>query len=85
MKNILNKVSHIETKEDFLKFIELLVIDLKEHPDEWENKDLPSYLDAIASWTEDMDGFFHNFDLPVPGNVDWKTSAMILLAAKMYE
>ncbi len=85
MKNISDKVFNVETKEDFIEFIGLLVTDLKEHPGEWENKDLPSYLGAIASWTEDMDGFFLNFDLPVPEYVDWKTFAMILLAAKMYE
>lgn len=85
MKDIENKVFTIETREDFLAFMELLITDLKKHPDEWENRDLASYLSAVASWTEDMDGFFMNFDLPVPENVDWKTFAMILLAAKIYE
>lgn len=84
-KHITEKVFAIETKENFLEFMQWLMVDFKERPGEWENNDLASYLDAIASWTEDMDGFFINFNLPVPENVDWKTFAMILLAAKGYE
>jgi hypothetical protein len=39
---------------------------------------------TVSCWTEDMSGFINN-GLPIPENVDWKTFAMILLAAKMYE
>ena len=29
-------------------------------PEEWENRDLPSYLEAIAAWVDDMDGYYRN-------------------------
>jgi len=84
--NILNeKAFTISTKEDFVGFLELLITDLKTNPNEWENKDLESYLGAIASWIEDTEGFYLNNNLQIPKNVDWKTFATILLAAKIYE
>ena len=85
MKELIEKLENLNTKEDFVSFVELLVENLKNNPGEWENKDLVSYLGAIASWTEDSDGYYRNMNLPIPKNVDWKTFANILMAAKMYE
>jgi hypothetical protein len=85
MDVILKKVNAVETKDDFIEFVLLLANDLKMNPVEWENKSLPTYLEAIASWTEDMDGYYNNMRLPIPANADWKLFANILVAAKMYE
>jgi hypothetical protein len=85
MNTLNEKALNVSTKADFIEFLELLISDLKANPDEWENKDLPSYLGAVTSWTEDMEGFYQNFNLPIPENADWQTFAAILLAAKMYE
>lgn len=85
MRELLEKLNHLNTKEDFVSFVELLVQNLRNNPGEWENKDLVSYLDAIASWTGDSDGYYRNMNLPIPQNVDWKVFANILIAAKMYE
>lgn len=85
MKELIEKLDTLNTKEDFVNFVELLVENLKNDPGEWENKDLASYLGAIASWTEDSDGYYRNMNLPIPQNVDWKAFANILMAAKMYE
>jgi hypothetical protein len=63
----------------------LLVSNLKNNPGEWENKTLPDYLESMASWTEDMDGYYQNMGLPMPENINWKVFANILVAAKMYE
>jgi len=85
MDKLINKIESINTKDDFIGFLQLLVQDLKNHPEEWENKSLESYLEGIASWTEDMEGYYQNNNLPIPENVDWKVFANILMAAKMYE
>ncbi|HWW38554.1 DUF7660 family protein [Pedobacter sp.] len=81
----MNVVNSIKTKADFISFIHFLLEDLKSNSEDWENKTLPEYLKAIASWTDDMDGYYINNNLPIPDNVDWKVFADILLAAKMYE
>lgn len=85
MNGLKNKIDNLNTKEDFISFLELLVQDLRNNPGEWENKKLESYLEAAASWTEDMEGYYENNNQPIPKNVDWKLFANILMAAKMYE
>ena len=44
----------------------------------WENADLPSFLDAMASWIEDMGD-------RIPTSPTWETFHDILSAAKIYE
>jgi hypothetical protein len=85
MKELIDKIGTLNTKEDFIIFLKLLVQNLRNNPDEWENKSLESYLEAAVSWTEDMEGYYQNNNLPIPKNVDWKVFANILIAAKMYE
>lgn len=79
------KIDEINSREDFVSFVELLFSNLKNNPEEWENKTLPDYLESMASWTEDMDGYYQNMGLPMPENINWKVFANILIAAKMYE
>ena len=69
----------------FISFVELLLSDLKMGSNNWENKTLEQYIEAIASWTKDMDGYYQNNNLPIPQNVNWKVFASILIAATMYE
>lgn len=45
----------IKTRQDLIELIEFLSSDAKGNLSEWENKDLPSYFEAMASWIEDMD------------------------------
>lgn len=78
-------INGINSKEDFVNFVELLVTNLKSNPEEWTNKTLPEYLESISSWTEDMEGYYQNNDMHIPENVNWKVFANILIAAKMYE
>jgi hypothetical protein len=82
MKNTIEKITN---KQQFLEFMQLLIDDFKNNPNEWENKTVNDYLDAIKSWTDDMDGYYVNNNLPVPTNVNWQVFANILIAAKMYE
>lgn len=75
----------IKTKDDFINFVHSLQDELKAKPTEWENRTLDSYLEAIASWTEDMDNYYVNTGKPVPKDVNWSVFADILKAASMYE
>ncbi|MFN4364394.1 hypothetical protein [Chryseobacterium hispalense] len=85
MQDFKKAIEEIKTKQDFIDFVEVLTIDLEKKSEEWTNKNLHEYLEGIASWTEDMDGYYINNNLPIPENVNWKLFANILLAAKMYE
>ena len=79
------KINEINTREDFVAFVELLVSNLNNNPEEWENKTLSEYLESLANWTEDMDGYYQNNGLSIPENINWKVFANILMAAKIYE
>ena len=75
----------VNSKEDFVKFISALIRDLRSNPNAWENKSLDKYLEAMQSWTEDMEGYYINQNLSTPQNVNWKVFTDILLGAKVYE
>lgn len=85
----LELVNNIKTREDFLKFINALQKQNVEKS--WENSTLPTYLEGIESWVEDMDGYFNNIgdqetlNKIQSNNLDWKLLAQILSAATMYE
>jgi hypothetical protein len=83
--NLKAKVDAVATSDDFVEFVNLLRRNLSEHPDEWENATLPSFLDALSAWVQDMDGYYENNRLPVPQTPTWKSVAEMMLAAKYYE
>ncbi|MBA5806706.1 hypothetical protein F9883_02240 [Morganella morganii] len=75
----------INTRENFIQFLEFLSSNARNNMSEWENKDLPSYIESMASWVEDMEGYYLNQNLSVPENVNWTFIADILMAARVYE
>ena len=79
------QVSEIQTRADLVAFIEALRSDLQAQPEGWENATLESFLAALASWTEDMDGYYQNKGLRIPQNPTWKTLGEMLAAARVYE
>jgi len=83
--NLNEQVDSIRSREDFVLFVRSLLRDFEDNPNNWQNDDLKSYLDAIAAWVDDMDGFYQNQGEPVPLQLDWKVLGQILLAAKFYE
>ena len=79
------KIEQVTTKDQFLEFLNLLTKDFKHNVDEWENKSIDNYLEAIESWIEDMEGYYMNSGLPVPNNIDWNFLATIFYVGKIYE
>lgn len=75
----------INNKEAFLDFLRKLIIDFKENPQNWEHKNIESYLGAAADWIEDMEGYYLNKKVNPPIDINWQVFADILMAAKMYE
>lgn len=73
------------TREDFVTFLQGLEQDFRNNANDWENKDLPSFLDALGRWVEDMDGYYLNHGQPVPKELTWKVLCDIFEAAKIYE
>ena len=79
------KVDNVKSREDLIRFIFHLRMDLKNNKEKWENITLEDYLEAMEAWINDMDGYYLNTNQPLPKEPSWKTIADILIASSMYE
>ncbi len=76
----------IESKKDFELFLQHFRSDLKSHPEEWENLTLMDFLEALQAYTEDVEGYYKNMNIPFDeAKPTWKVFARLLLGAKIYE
>jgi hypothetical protein len=75
----------VNSRHDFVEFLRGLGRDFRDHADAWENGDLSSFLDAMAAWIEDMDGYYEAHGEPVPTQPTWKVLAQVFAAARVYE
>ena len=76
-------IEKIESKADFIYFLNLLSKDFETNPNEWESKTIPEFLGQMASWTEDYsecpDGCI-KWDA-----IDFRILAQMLYMGKIYE
>ena len=75
----------IANRAEFLSFLASLRSDLKTKPYGWENRDLPTFLQAMESWVADMDGYYRNIGQEMPPEPTWQMFADILNGARVYE
>lgn len=48
-------------------------------------KTYPHTIESMASWIEDMDGYYLNQKSSVPENINWAFVADIFMAVRVYE
>lgn len=73
-------------REEFSKFLLQLQTDLEENPQNWENRTLFDFLEAMSRYTIDIQQFYKNTEQNI--NADepsWQVFADIMLGAKIYE
>lgn len=75
----------VSSRNDLVALLHQLSDDFKSHPTRWENSSIDDYLDAMAAWIEDMEGYYLNFGKPVPQRIDWSFMADVVIAARDYE
>ncbi|HUR23539.1 MAG TPA: hypothetical protein VMZ73_06675 [Acidimicrobiales bacterium] len=75
----------VQSRQELVAFITGLGQDLMANEAAWENSTLERYLEALAGWTSDMDGWFSNRKEVEPDQPTWSLVAQMLLAASMYE
>ena len=85
MKAPIELISEVSSKGSFCVFVASLAADFQTNSERWENATIDQFLEALASWTKDMEGYYNNLNLAIPKNVDWKTFAEMLMAASVYE
>lgn len=76
----------INNREDFILFLQGFKDSLSRHPEEWENVKLPDFLEAMAAYTKDIQGYYNNTGQSLDANdASWKVFTDILMGAKIYE
>ena len=76
----------IGSREEFVRFVYSLEDELRQHPEDWDNKDLATFLSALAAWLSDAHGYYRNLKLDVSADVpSWRLFADSLLAARVYD
>lgn len=76
----------VTDRQSFAVFLTLLRQNLLDYPEEWENKTLTDFLEALASYTEDIQGYYNNAQQNRNADIpDWDTFATIFKGAKIYE
>lgn len=74
------------TREQFIAFLEELKTDFHTNKDKWENTTIDSYLEAMARYAQDIQGYYDNSGQNVNADSpDWKTFSDILKGATIYE
>lgn len=68
--------ANISTKDELVTFVANLRADYDQNNSEWENADLPRYLEAMQAWLANA---------PAHDDPKWRTLAKALLAASRYE
>lgn len=74
----------IHSKNDLLKFFELLLKDFQENNERWTNDDVSSYLEAFGAWLTDSEGYYQNSGKKYPEISSWREIGDALVAARIY-
>ena len=74
------------TRQEFVSFLEDLKSDFDTNKENWENKTLDSYLEAMSRYANDIQGYYDNTGQRVNADEpNWKTFSDILKGASLYE
>ena len=79
------RATKVHSRSEFIGFLKAFRKDLEENSEKWENANLNSFLEAMASWIEDIEGFYLNQNRSVPDQPSWNMLTEIFLAARVYE
>ena len=74
------------TRVEFIGFLKDFKKDFDQNGESWENSSLPDFLEAMISYTDDIQGFYDNMNMNV--NADeptWENFKNILKGASIYE
>ena len=76
----------VTDRQSFINFLKLFHQDFLTNENEWENSNLERFLEAMISYSKDIQGYYNNTHQNVNANTaSWKVFADILKGAKVYE
>ena len=76
----------VTNRDSFIKFLELLRNDLLINKESWENRNLEDFLEALAAYSEDIQGYYDNTEQNKSADeASWEVFADIFKGAIIYE
>lgn len=78
MEEHIEMLGKIKNKSDFLKFMQLYIPTI-------EDLSIRDYLESVASWVEDMDGYYKNTNQEMPQNINWDFISTLFYVGSIYE
>lgn len=85
-KKIYDGTLGVIDRNSFSKFASELLADYKMNGENWENNSLESFIEGIASYAEDIDGYYSNMKFDTSADTPtWRIFAQILKGAAVYE
>jgi len=82
--NLYKYLDNVCSRNDFIAFVHELRQELIQRPERWENVTLESYLEAVAAWVQDVEGYAGYQEEGIPSS-SWRWFGLMLLAATTYE
>lgn len=79
-------VEQLNSKADFVRFLEALKRDSDANSESWENSTVPTFIGAMFGWAVDSEGYYENLGIEIDtSGPSWRFFADVLLAARVYE
>jgi hypothetical protein len=75
----------IESREGLEQLARMLLADLHQNSDQWENPTLDRYLEALAEVISSAETVYQNLGRETPVEPSWRLFGELLLAARYYE
>lgn len=82
---LVERAGTVRTREDLVAFLGAFSADFVTNRAAWTHTDLASFLDAMAAWSQDMEGFYDNGGESSASISPWRVPTDILMAARVYE
>lgn len=77
--------TEVRSRDDFVRYLAGLVQEISAQQQKVENVSTEDFLEALAAWIADMDGYFANQGAESPGEATWQLMAMAITAGLVYE
>lgn len=73
-------------RKSFIEFMETLLKDFDKNADNWENRTLRDFLEALSAYANDVQGYYNNCNISIDANTpSWRVFADIMQGATIYE
>lgn len=80
------ETSRINDRQSFIQFLHEFRNNFLQDGEQWENKTLDQFLEALAAYAEDIPGYYHSMSPSVNAEIPgWRVFADMLKGARVYE